>query len=80
MGKVALWMGTHVVMTRASWIAALWILRLALLSATCTNYANAQSAPKVDNSSASKTESAADTLKTIDQLVEQNRKLEQQNQ
>lgn len=80
MGKVALWMGTHVVMTRASWIVALWILRLALLSATCTNYANAQSAPKVDNSSASSTESAADTLKTIDQLVEQNRKLEQQNQ
>jgi hypothetical protein len=82
MGNVALWMGTHVVMTRASWIATLWIFQLVLLSATCANYANAQSAPKVDSSSRSpsSTESPVDTLKTIDQLVEQNRKLEQQNQ
>ena len=81
MGNVAfLWMGTHVVMNRASWIATLGILQLVLLSATCANYANAQSAPKVDSGSPSSTESAVDTLKTIDQLVEQNRKLEQQNQ
>src|SRR5215469_11298048 len=80
MGDVALWMETHVLMTRASWIATLWILQLVLVSATCANYANAQSTPKADSSSPSSTESAVDTLKTIDQLVEQNRKLEQQNQ
>src|SRR5215469_16256366 len=80
MGNVALWMGTHVLMTRASWIATLWILQLVLVPATCANYANAQSAPKADDGSPSSTESAVDALKTIDQLVEQNRKLEQQNQ
>src|SRR5215469_11813442 len=80
MGNVASGMRTHVVMTRASWIAAFWILELVLLSATCANYANAQSSQKADNNPPSSTESTADTLRTIDQLVEQNRKLEQQNQ
>jgi len=80
MGNVASGMRTHVVMTRASWIAAFWILELVLLSATCAKYANAQSSQKANNNPPSSTESTADTLRTIDQLVEQNRKLEQQNQ
>ena len=80
MGNVALWLETHVLMTRASWIATLWILQLLLVSATCANHADAQSAPKADNTSPSSTDDAVDALKTIDQLVEQNRKLEQQNQ
>ena len=79
-GNVALFMGTQVVMARPSWIATSWLLALVLLSVTCAHYANAQSAHKVDSTPPSGTESAADLLRTIDQLVEQNSKLEQQNQ
>jgi hypothetical protein len=69
----------RVMVTRSKWIATSWILALLLLSATGANYARAQSAPRVDNGSPSNAESAANTLRTIDQLVEQNGKLEQQN-
>lgn len=68
-------------MTRASWTATAWILELALLSATCATYATAQSADKkVDNGPSVSSESASDELRTIDQLVEQNKRLERQNQ
>jgi hypothetical protein len=67
-------------MTRAEWIAASWIVVLLVLTTICANRAAAQSAPHVDDNSPSSSESAADTLKTIDQLVEQNKKLEEQNQ
>ena len=66
--------------TSSRWIATSWILALLFLSATCANYARAQSGPRVDNSSPSNAESAGDTLRTVDRLIEQNRRLEQQNQ
>jgi len=56
-----------------------WIIKLVLVSAMCANYANAQSAPRVDNGSPSDGATAADTLRTIDQLVKQNEKLQEQN-
>src|SRR5215475_4840310 len=70
----------RVMVTSSRWIATSWILALLFLSATCANYARAQSGPRVDNSSPSNAESAADTLRTVDRLIEQNRRLEQQNQ
>jgi len=69
----------RIIVTYSRWIATSGILELALLSATCANYAHAQSAPRVGNSSQSDAEITADTLRTIDRLVEQNRKLEEQN-
>src|SRR5215469_1674366 len=70
----------RVMVTSSRCIATSWILALVFLSATCANYARAQSGPRVDNSSPSNAETAADTLRTIDRLIEQNRRLEQQNQ
>jgi hypothetical protein len=67
-------------MMRAKWIATWRIPILLLVAATFSDYASAQSVPRVDDTSPSKAESAADTLRTIDQLVEQNKKLEEQNQ
>ena len=66
-------------MTRPEWRATSWVLELALLAATCANHASAQSSSQ-QNVCESDRQSAGDVLKTIDQLVEQNRKLEQQNQ
>ena len=67
-------------MKDAKWIATSWILALVCFSAARANYALAQSGPRVDNSSPSNAENAADALRTIDQLIEQNRRLEHQNQ
>jgi hypothetical protein len=69
-----------VMVTSSRWRATSWILAFVFLSATCANYAHAQSGPRVDNGSPSNADSAADTLRTIDRLIEQNRRLEQQNQ
>jgi hypothetical protein len=66
-------------MTRPEWRTTSWFLELALLAATCVNHVSAQSSPQ-KNDGESGRQSAVDVLKTIDQLVEQNRKLEQQNQ
>jgi len=65
---------------RAKWIATSWSVPLVLFTAICANEVCAQSIPRSDNRSALNAESASDALKTIDQLVEQNKKLEQQNQ
>jgi hypothetical protein len=66
-------------MTRAEWRSTAWLLELALLTAICANHASAQS-PSQQNDSERDSQNAAEVLKTIDRLVEQNRKLEQQNQ
>ena len=66
-------------MTRLAWRATSWVLGAALLAATCGIHVSAQSSPQ-KNAGESDRQGAGDVLKTIDQLVEQNRKLEQQNQ
>jgi hypothetical protein len=63
-------------MTRTRAIAA----SFALFLATCTNHSAAQSASHIEHTSPSNADSASDTLKTIDQLLEQNKRLEEQNQ
>jgi DNA anti-recombination protein RmuC len=62
------------------WIAKSRLFEALLIAAACVTHGNAQSAPQAQTNVASKTESTADTLRTIDQLIEQNKKLEQQNQ
>src|SRR5689334_9318753 len=56
-----------------------WIIKLLLVCATCATFANAQSAPRVDNNSPLDGTTAVDALRTIDQLVKQNEKLQEQN-
>ena len=56
-----------------------WVLEVALLATTCANHAGAQSDPRQSTGEGDR-QHAGEVLKTIDQLVEQNRKLEQQNQ
>lgn len=56
-----------------------WIIKLLLVCATCATFAIAQSVPRVDNNSPLDGATAADTLRTIDQLVKQNEKLQEQN-
>jgi hypothetical protein len=67
-------------MTRAKRMATSWCLALSLFSALCANYANAQSAPRPEGNAPPKAETTADALRTIDQMVAQNKKLEEQNQ
>ena len=67
------------VMTHPEWKSTSWILPLTLFAATWANHARAQSTPH-PNGLETESHNAVDLLRTIDQLVEQNRNLERQNQ
>jgi len=66
-------------MTCSMWRAPSEILLLLLLAAAGSGVANSQTAASQADNQSAKTQSSSELLKTLDQLVEQNARLEKQN-
>jgi hypothetical protein len=66
-------------MKRTDWVGRSSFLLILLAVVSCPSSTNAQSATNQEDNSQRNGQNAADVLKKIDQLVEQNRQLEEQN-
>jgi len=66
-------------MKHLRWIGLLPLL-LMLLQTCCSDFANAQSAAAVTDNATNSAQNASELIGKLDQLVEQNRRLEKQNQ
>jgi hypothetical protein len=66
-------------MKHLRWIGILLLL-LMLLQTCCSDFANAQSAAAVTDNATNTAKNASELIGKLDQLVEQNRRLEKQNQ
>ena len=66
-------------MKHLRWIGLLPLL-LMLLQTCCSDFANAQSAAAVADNATNSAKNASELIGKLDQLVEQNRRLEKQNQ